>query len=231
MRTIVNVSVGRRWTQSYVHGQERLRAELGKFANDWDTLRFYTNGYPIGCPRHQDVPFAFKAYALKEAAQSASLLLWCDACIVPVQSLQEIWRRAQTFGVWLGKNGWKNSDWTALEAYPALFPDLELAEAQQINSQIEHVVATAFAIDTNHTVGRLFLQEYFRLASQTRAFCGETKDPRTKGPVPGITHRHDQTAASVIAWKLGIPLTEPPEYFAYKGGETDRTILVADGAY
>jgi len=47
-------------------------------------------------------------------------------------------------------------------------------------------------------------------------------------------HRHDQTAASVIAWRLGFELTNPPNIFAYgRAGEAhdERTILLADGSY
>lgn len=231
MRAIVNVAMGRRWEQSYVKGQERLRAGLNVMRDDWDHLRFYTNGYPLNCPLHQDIPFAFKAYALKEASSYASLLLWCDSCIVPIRSLAPIWEHTHNYGVWLGRNGWKNSDWTADGAYPDLFPAETLVDARVINQMVEHVVATAFALDTSHPSGRAFLAEYFRLASETKAFCGPVRDPRTKGPVPGITHRHDQTAASVIAWRLGIPLTSPPHLFAYKGSETDKTVLVADGDY
>jgi hypothetical protein len=229
---IVNVAIGSRWNQNYPIGQARLRTALGPEGENFDAMRFYTNGYPAGCPTHQDVPFAFKAYALKEASAYGDQLLWCDACIVPIRSLKPIWDRAEKYGVWLGKNGWKNSDWTADSALQDLFETVDVPTARVINQNIEHVVATAFALDLRHVDGRAFLAEYFRLASETRAFCGPVKDPRTKGgPVPGITHRHDQTAASVIAWRLGIPLTSPPEFFAYRGAETDKTILVADGNY
>ncbi len=229
-RIVVNVAIGSRWNQNYPIGQARLRTALGPEGENFDALLFYTNGYPGGSPRHQDVPFAFKAYALKEASALGNLLLWCDSCIVPIRPLQPIWQWASKYGVWLGKNGWKNSDWTADSAYPDLFEHVDSVTARVVNANIQHVVATAFAIDTAHVDGRAFLAEYFRLASETRAFCGPVKDPRTKGPVPGITHRHDQTAASVIAWRLGIPL-DSSGMFAYKGGETAETILVADGNY
>lgn len=237
--------MGRRWAQSYVKGQDRLHAALKVMPEEWDSLHFYTNGYPIGCPLHRDVPFAFKAYALKEASSQANLLLWCDSCIIPIRPLEEIWRRAQLFGVWLGKNGWKNSDWTAQEAIGDLFPGVPIEKARQLNTGIEHVVATAFALDLEHPNGRDFLKEYFRLASETRAFCGpisNSNHPEKQwsgdaakcapcGPPDVRGHRHDQTAASVIAWRLGIQLTDPPHLFSYPGNETEKTVLVADGAY
>lgn len=267
MTCIVNVAMGRRFQQSYVKGQDRLRAALNGMKDDWDSLRFYTNGYPMNCPMHADIPFAFKAYALKEASTQANLLLWCDACIIPIRSLEPIWRRAQVFGVWMGKSGWSNYEWTADSAYPDLFPmpiddepdapewsgrdvrgltERTLEVARRINRRLQHVTATAFALDLDHPKGRDFLNEYYRLA-QTKAFCGplaNANHPDAKysgdparcapcGPADVRGHRHDQTAASVIMWRLGLTaaLTESPEYFAYAGGETEKTVLVADGKY
>ena len=55
-----------------------------------------------------------------------------------------------------------------------------------------------------------------------------------------LGHRHDQTAASVIAWRLRMKLTDPPIPFAYARTRDDgtvhiedqdeRTILMADGS-
>jgi len=211
---VVNVATGR-----YVQGQNRLRHLL---VDGPDPTQFLSWNDPaaIGAPSHQDVPYAFKAYALKEAARLGhTALLWADACIVPHAQLSRIWDYATEHGAWFSRNGWTNSEWTAKAALEPL------GVTEEENARIPHVVATAFALDLNHPTGRAFLDEYFRLASETRAFCG----PWTGGV--GVQHRHDQSCASVIAWRLGIPLTDPPDYFAYKGGEMDKTVLVADGAY
>src|SRR5579885_732924 len=269
-RAIVNVATGR-----YVKGQERLRksfeAELG----------FMWADVLPGSPTHEDRPYAFKAYALKNVADMRfSTLLWCDACIVPgARPLSDLWDYIEENGVWLAKNGWSNYEWTADSAYPALFSEeiecfmephtanairdaLEAASgktheivtkeewinaARWVNKHIPHVVATAFGISLKHPKGRAFLDEYYRLASETTAFCvpwinsnygvdpmsAYQQPPRRMpcGPADVRGHRHDQTAASVIAWRLGIPLTECPEWFSYRGGETEKTCLIADGAY
>ena len=44
-----------------------------------------------------------------------------------------------------------------------------------------------------------------------------------------LGHRHDQTALSVIAWRLGVQLTNCPRWFSYAGGETEETCLIAKG--
>lgn len=238
-RCVVNVAIGGRNQQKYIVGQERLRNQL-----KGETLRFYTNGYPVGCPEHKDIPYAFKAYALKEASAYATTLLWCDSCIVlGDRPLEELWEKIERDGYWISRNGWTNYEWTAESAYRDLFPTFGLESAKDANRRIPHVIATAFGFTLGWT-GARFLDEYLELA-QAHAFCG----PITNSNFPGAQysgnpakcspcgppdvrgHRHDQTAASVIAWRLGMKLSDTPEWFAYRGQETEKTCLIADGAY
>jgi hypothetical protein len=209
-RCVVNVSTGR-----YIKGQERLQQAVDGLREKLIAWR----QMPAGCPSHADVPYAFKAFALEAASRDFDQLLWADASIVVARPLDAIWRHAEEHGVWFSRNGYRNSEWTATSAYQ------DLGVTPEENEQIEHVSATAFAIDLNHPKGKMFLSAYYYLASETRAFCG----PWTGGI--GVQHRHDQTAASVIAWRLGLPLTSPPAFFAYRGGETEDTVLIADGCY
>lgn len=233
-RCVVNVAIGGRNQQKYIIGQERLRNQLAG-----ETLRFYTNGYPVGCPEHQNIPFAFKAYALKEASAYATTLLWCDSCIVlGPRKLEELWEKIETDGYWIARNGFTNYEWTAEKAYSAL------NVTPQENKAIDHVIATAFGIDTRSVIGLRFLGEYFRLAN-THAFHGPITNSNFPGarytgnmakcapcgPMDVRGHRHDQTAASVIAWRLGMKLSDTPEWFAYRGQENQSTVLIADGAY
>jgi hypothetical protein len=234
------------------------------------TVATWPDELPDGCPPHAEVPYAMKAYALKNVADAGDeTLLWCDACILPgARPLTDLWEKIERDGVWLANNGFSNYEWTADFAYPELFreelakwgidpdrhsplPAYLLEELRKLNKKIPHVVATAFGISLKHPKGRAFLDEYYRLASETKAFCGPwTNLGRTAMYAPDFTeqwmpgerqcvcgppdvrgHRHDQSAASVIAWRLGVELTDCPEWFSYRGGETDKTCLIADGSY
>ncbi len=242
-RAVISVATGH-----YQIGQARLAATLeplreGAVMCSW-------GGIPAHWPTHQEIPYGFKGYALKEAAaQGYAQLLWCDACIIPIRSLAPIWQHAKEHGVWMCANyGFSNYTWTADSAYADLWPDDlrsdwltkddYMTATRGVNKRIPHAIATAFAVDLERPAGRAFLDEYYRLASETQAFYGPwtngpaTPDGRTApcGPADVKGHRHDQTAASVIAWRLGVKLEEP-RLFAYKGGETEETILVADGTY
>lgn len=243
-RMVVNVATG----AHYVRGQERLTEALASLGEDYLIFR---DVMPPGSPSHQETPYGFKAWALEAAREKGgTMLLWADASIVPIRAIDPIWEYAAEHGVWLADNGWNNSQWTCDAAYPDLFPDSILqaikteeayAAVRSQNRKIQHVVATAFALDLNHRNGALFFYEYLRLA-QTSAFKGpwwnsngERPDYASKvgarpcGPPECLGHRHDQSCASVIAWRLGIPLTQSPTFFTYDGQQTEETILIAKG--
>lgn len=243
-RCLVNVANGR-----YLNGQSRLLREVERF--DPSCAKFvWTNDVPVGCPQHKDKPYAFKAYALQVAADSGhDLLLWADASVLPLRSLESLWERIERDGYWIARNGWTNYEWTADSAYSDLFPGIPLDEAREENKKFPQVVATAFGLNLRTEIGRKFLEEYLRLA-KTDAFIGpwaNTNCPREKrfdyganspytmgpcGPPDVLGHRHDQTAASLLAWRLGMKLTDCPEVFSYPPGHEghEKTILLAAGA-
>lgn len=239
MRAICSVAT----TPYFQRGQQRLCRALREAGED--AVVFPWERLPNDCPPHDKRPFAFKAYALKAASLcQADSILWCDACILPVRSLEPVWEKIERDGYLLMNNGHSNYTWTADSAYRDLFPSLPwggsapevLAEARERNRKIPHTVGGFFGISLRHDNGQAFLDEIYRLASDTDAFCGPTSNiPESPcGPPDVLGHRHDQTAMSVIAWRLGMKLTDPPEFFIYGKAEvaTDpRTVVVADGSY
>lgn len=239
MRSIVNVGTGR-----YARGSARLR----KAVEHQCTFRGWSELLPEW-PSHQQKPYAFKAYGLERVAgQGFRTLLWCDSCILPVKDLDPLFEQIERDGYWIARNGWNNYEWTADSAYPDLFPACTVTAARKENRRIPHVVATAFGVCLDRPIGWQIYSCYLKLAKETNAFCGPwtnanfqerplaMRPPMNERCQPcGLSdvrgHRHDQTALSVIAWRLGCQLTDPPNIFAYRGGETDGTILVADGSY
>lgn len=227
-RCIVNVATG-----AYVRGQHRLA--MNPHVIDTPVMLF-ADQMPPGSPSHHAVPYAFKPWAMKAAADmGATVLLWADACILPVRSLEPLWEKIERDGAWISRNGWSNHQWTAESAYA------DLGITPEENREIPHVVATTFGLNLEHPTGRAIFDEYLRLA-QTNAFKGpwwnrNNPEYRTRagaapcGPPDVLGHRHDQTVLSVLAHRYGVQLTNPPEYFAYAAGVTDDTILSADARY
>lgn len=246
-RCVVNVATGR-----FLPGQIRLTRSLGEQPKHTHYKAWTST--PAHWPSHEDKPYAFKAYALQAAAEfydNDALLLWCDACIVPVRDLEPLWQRIERDGAVFMNNGWNNYEWTADGAYPALFPTPRGGEftaghllvAREHNHDIPHTVGGFFGLNVKHPTGAAILKDFYQLASETNAFVGpwwNSNNPeyRTRpgaapcGPPDVRGHRHDQTALSVLAWRYGIKLTDCPEFFIYGKPEdaTDpRTVAVAAG--
>lgn len=253
-RCVVNVAT----TEHYRKGQRRLM-QSGRFLGGYAAHAKTWPAIPNTWPSHDQIPYGFKAFALKETAEHYDLLLWADASILPIRSLEPLWEKVERDGYWIARNGWNNYQWTADSAYYELFPENpRIWEMREVNKRIPHVVATSFGLNVKHPIGKAFLDEYYRLASETKAFCGpwtnslyglnpsekpalpDTDRRSACGPPDVVGHRHDQTAASVIAWRLGMKLTDCPEIFAYSkrrqdgtlhlSDQDERTILLADGA-
>jgi hypothetical protein len=222
MRAVVNVSFGERFL---LNGSRLERALTAQGEN---LIRWH--GLPFGSPTHEETPFAFKAFALHSALeQGATVLLWADSSIVPLQSLDPLWALIEQQGYWFSENfphgrrfgPWTNGQWTS---DAALVP-LGITRAESFT--FPHVIATAFGLDTRQAIAQQFLAEYLRLATEGTAFQGGlsnhdlsmSKDRRVLG------HRHDQTAASVIAWRLGMLLTKPPAWIVDGIPATADTIL------
>ncbi len=258
-RAVFNVATG----PHYLRGQSRLLAALQQHGSGAQVLA-WANELPPGSPPHSQNPYAFKAYALQHALTNRArptTLLWADASILPIRSLEPLWERIERDGYWISNNGWTNSQWTCDAAYPMLFAKDDLGQIgpptltalRKLNATIPHVVATSLGISLEHKLGREFLSEYVSLAD-SGAFRGPwwnsnasnkqyaaNRGAEPCGPPECFGHRHDQTAASVIAWRLGMKLSDPPDVFAYSKRRPDgtlhiedqdeRTIILADGAF
>jgi hypothetical protein len=118
---------------------------------------------------------------------------------------------------------WKRNcgQWTCDEALPLLGITREQA------FEIPQVVGGAFALDFKKSIAANFFSRYMESARNgsfrgpwTNTFEQKASlDPRVMG------HRHDQTAASVIAHNLGMKLTSQPDVFSDGRGDTPSTIL------
>lgn len=226
----------------YAVGQARLAQEMRRL--DPETALLLYDALPSEWPRHEDRPYAFKAFALAEAAKNSDLVLWCDASIVPIASMEPFWQQLERDGYFLVQGGGNNYEFTADNAYPHLFPGMPIEQARKINRGFKQIVGGIIGINMRSAAGIAFFDEYYRLARETDAFAGPwanldcpdrplygTSSAYTTarcGPPDVIGHRHDQTAASVIAWRMGLKLSQYPAPYAYTT-PGEGTILLHDG--
>jgi hypothetical protein len=177
---------------------------------------------PPGCPEHLDIPYAFKAYALRAMWDKGySSVLWADSSVTALRSLNPIWEHTERLGYWFSdNNGWNCGQWTCDAALPLL------GITRQDAFDIPHVAATAFALDFSK-LGAVKFFDYYWDGVVNGAFRGPwvndkgqaSADPRVLG------HRHDQTVASVAIWRLGMTTTKQPYLFSDGYGERDDTVL------
>lgn len=198
----------------YPRGAARQKESL--IANGFPDadIRQWVNEYPPGCPTHQDVPYAFKPYAFQNAyaVLAYTTVLWMDASCYAIGSLDPVFEQIERDGYLLFANDATVGEWCADSALPAL--RLTRDEAMEI----PEISACVMGLDFRHQVAREFFDKWMKLANDGITFKGShtnkngecSADPRVKG------HRHDQTAASVLAYRLGMKHTHMPMHLSYK---------------
>lgn len=216
-RAAVNVSTG----TNYRALQGRLNQKLSEYGNC--AIHLWSEPLPKSWTPHKELPYAFKAHALSSV--ETDLILWLDSSILPLRSLDPVWQEIERVGYFIPANpGMWNYEWTAESAYDDLFAGISREAAIGLNRKVPHCSSAAFGFNLQSWIGKKAFDEFCRLA-HTRAFCGpwanENGPDRDRyqldylrelyptapcGPPEVRGHRHDQTALSVIAWRLGMKL-------------------------
>lgn len=193
---IINVSNGG-W---YGDGQDRLVKSLKMVGYEGDLL-LWKNSYPPNCPTHQEVPYAFKPYAFKEAKrQGYELVLWVDSAVWAIDKLGIVWSTLKDIGYILFKNSFVSGVWTSDACLE------KLGKTRDESFSYPHLMACCMGLDLTTDICNEFLDKWFDHANDGISFPGPwsndnfeaSKHPRVKG------HRHDQTVASYLTWDLGM---------------------------
>lgn len=236
---IVNIAIGNR----YMPLAARLAASVAAIESEGATLIQWINDYPPGSPKGQPLPFAAyqaKPFAFKEAANRGyDLILWVDAACWLLKPLDALWKHVDREGYYLQDNGWNLGEWSSDAALKTLGIDRETAFT------IPEISTMALALDMRRDDCRKFVDDWAALAADGITFPGAhtnsvgtaaadrgvayrntgfvSSDPRVMG------HRHDQTAATALAWRLGWKRTPRPVFAGYAGLTDERTLIVNKG--
>lgn len=196
-KCIINFVTNWSW---YPKGQQRLKKSFLDRGYDGDFLLFIGEK-SLGCPLHKKIPYAFKAHAFRKAQEKGyDVILWADASIYLQLDSSKVFDTIENVGYWLMRNGWSSGEWCA---DTALAP---LGITREESFIYPHIMASVMGFDLRHPECVKFLDEYYERANDGITFVGAwgnknkevSNDPRVLG------HRHDQTAASIIAWRLGM---------------------------
>jgi len=207
--------------QAFARGIRRIREDLAKQSFPGDFLS-WEQIYPPGSPMFSQIPFAFKPFCFEEArSRGYELALWLDSSIKIKRPLTFIFELIRHEGYLICMGTHSVGEFCKDEALLPLGIDRE--ESFTIPSCSASIIGLNF-LDKRSLE---FLREWRELACDGITFPGAkwsgvqgwprtaSLDRRVKG------HRHDQTAASVIAWKLGMNRWQP-RVFLQDFFENDR---------
>ncbi len=224
---IINVACGN-W---YPQGQDRLILNLDAVGYRGDMMP-WRDRFPQG-RTHAEVPYGFKPFAFDEARkQGFQRVLWLDAAEVIEKPVTPIFDHIEKQGYFLMNNvGFNTGEWCSDAALQSLGLDRETSFA------MPHLMACVMGFDFSKPRSHEFLDAWIRLANDGKTFPGKhsnangevSKNPRVRG------HRHDQTAASVLALRLGLNRWVDPfdwiHYPCWTHKKRDSVIMESKGGY
>jgi hypothetical protein len=214
--------------QWYPRGMDRARESFAEHGWHGGVLHF-RDVYPPGSPPFETYGYAFKPYALFEAARLGyRYLLWLDASIWAVRPLEPVFEKIAEDGHLLFRNcnGASLGEWCRDDA---LFP-LGLTREQSFD--VPEVTTSLIGLDASLDGTKSFLHHWmgyaydgitFPLFPRSNVNNECSKHMRVRG------HRYDQTAGSLIAHRLRMKLSEMPKLYAYFEHKTEDSILVNQG--
>jgi hypothetical protein len=188
----------------FIIGVERIRRALERTGFRGGLL-YWTRCYPAGSPTHEAAPYAFKPFGFAAARREGyDRILWMDASVRIKSSLAPLFDLIARDGYLIFNGSHSIGEYCKDEALATLGLTREESFQQRCCS------AAILGLDLRREPAREFLRQWTKLATDGITFPGPkysgchgwprlaSADPRVKG------HRHDQTAASAIALKLGM---------------------------
>lgn len=222
MRAIVNVSVGG-W---YPRGAARQLSSLRRHGFFGEILQ-WVGEFPPFSPTHEEIPYAFKPLAFAAARRAgADAVLWMDASCYAIAPLDALFEQIERVGFVLFASGNRVGHWSSDRALKAM----GLSRATAL--EIPEISACVMGFDYRHQVAHQFMAYWTYYAMDGMTFPGEHKNVGGSVSLDGevLGHRHDQTAASVVAYRLGMNLTHMPKFVAYQAmGYTSESLILNQG--
>lgn len=212
-KAIVTFATGDR----YQALQQRQEQSLKAVGWDGDYFAFKTFE-SIGSPHHDDVPYAFKPYAIKAVKDMGyDLVLWIDSPIYATKNLDVLFNSIDEYGIILFDNiGYTIGDYTSDDCLNLMSMTREQAFSEKM------IMACAMGFNFTHERTNSFFDSYYNSTKIEGIYEGDwnndngqvSSDPRVHG------HRHDQSAASIIAAKMNLLLLSPHNSFLAYFGNT-----------
>lgn len=191
-RAIVTFAKGAHYEYN---AQYLVQSLNGNYAGD---VYLFKDESKIPSPPHSELPYAFKPYAFKTLfAKGYETVLWLDSVITAVEDLNPLFEYIETKGSYFYVDGWNCAQWTndSMLKYFNISRD----EAENIPQIYACIIGLCISNNTTKEFHKNWLESipYFKGSWHNHNYS-ESTDSRCRG------HRHDQSAASIIAHKLNI---------------------------
>lgn len=210
MKTVILNFAKGKW---YPMGQLRLSRSLDDVGYTGGRM-FIRDEQEVGAPRHDDSPYAFKPALFNAAkAEGYDLAIWMDAAIFAIRDVRPMFEHLEQHGHMFFVNG-HVGPWSSDAALKSFGVDREDA------MRMIELTGCCLGIDFRNARSLEWLRRWTEKSLDGVTFPGHwtndnaevSTDPRVNG------HRHDQTAASIIAHQMGMPLVVGHE-IQHPGGE------------
>jgi len=208
---IVNFAQGA-W---YPRGQARLEQSLKDFNAPVDFIGIKSHSEMAGCPPHKEVPYAFKTHALMKVVnmKKYEIVIFLDSSIYAIKPIEPLLERIEKEGYYFEEAG----HWTGTWCTDASLAKMGLTRDEAMKMPM--LSAGFVGLRTDHYDAMSFLGQWHNYAQDGVTFKGPwtnadkkaSADPRCQG------HRHDMSAASVIANRMGLKLSTCGDFMAYSG--------------
>jgi hypothetical protein len=185
----------------YLKLLDKWKSSIEKYSSESDMFIF-TDFSQLGCPSHEEVPYAFKPYAIERIkSMGYDIVIWCDSCIRLVKDIKMLIPEIKSRGVFLQNDpNHTIGDWANDRSLQYL--NVTRDDAMKLPA----IYACIMAFDFTQEISLEFLHRWKKSADDG-IFQGkwnneqktESQDVRCKG------HRHDQTCAELISYQLNIP--------------------------
>lgn len=211
----------------YPRGQQRLYQTIMQHTDRSYPFDFLAiNNYDdIQCPRHDQLPYAFKYKSVEKAAAMGYVnILWLDCSMYAIKAIDPIFRHLDKYGYAVTWSEFNNAQWTndaMLEHFSMSRDDAE---------KTRHIYSGCIGYHTKYEKYPDFMRRYensvpFFRGSWNNSNFTESKDSRCCG------HRHDQSSLSIILNQMDMK-DEHGQFFEYKHDDVpykEQTCLVAQG--
>lgn len=180
-----------------------------------------TKEYPVGCPSHEDNPYAFKPYLFKEAFEMGyKNVMWVDVSFWATRNPMPMFDFINDNGLYFFKSGYPLSA-TATDRLLDV-----TGENRESLVDVPEFATGCVGINIDNPKGKMFFDIWFEYC-QLGLFRGNRVHDTDDSTHPLFKFsRQDQSAASMALHKMGITNIETPDWVAYYGTNYNEKDLI-----